>query len=78
MKTTMNLDDGLLREAKRRAADRGVTLTHLFEEALRAALTEQPPAEPYAFDFPMVDGGGPPLVDVADRDALYDLLEGRG
>lgn len=77
MKTTLNLDDQLLREAKKRAAEEGTTLKRFVEEALRDALTEAPPAEPYVFDFPVVDGGGPPLVDVADREALYDLLEGR-
>lgn len=77
MKTTLNLDDDLLREAKKRAAEGGTTLTHLVEEALRSALTEEPPAHPYVFDFPVVDAG-PLLVDPADRDALYDLMEGRG
>ena len=77
MKTTLNLDDELLREAKRRAAEEGITLTRLFEDALRTALTDEPPAEPYRFEIPIADGGGPPRVDVADRDALYDLMEGR-
>lgn len=76
MKTTLNLDDALLREAKKRAAEEGTTLTHVVEEALRAALEEEPPTEPYVFRFPVV-AGGPLLVDVADRDALYDLLDGR-
>jgi len=78
MKTTLNLDDQLLREAKKRAADRGTTLKQVVEDALRDALAEPEPDEAYAFDFPVVDGGGPPLVDVADRDALYERMEGRG
>ena len=76
-KTTLNLDTELLREAKKRAADEGTTLTAIVEGALRAALEPPDAREPYVFDFPTVDGGGPPLVDVADRDALYDLMEGR-
>jgi hypothetical protein len=76
-KTTLNLDTELLREAKKRAAEEGTTLTEIVERALRDALDEPAPREPYVFDFPTVDGGGPPLVDVADRDALYDLMEGR-
>jgi hypothetical protein len=75
MKTTINLDDELLREAKKKAADEGITLTRLFEEALRERLTEELLGEPYVFKFLVVDGGGPPLVDVADRDALYDRLD---
>ena len=77
MKTTLNLDTELLREAKKRAADEGTTLTAIVERALRDALVEPTPQEPFIFDFPVSDGGGPPLVDVADRDALYDLMEGR-
>ena len=77
MKTTLNLDDELLREAKKRAAERGITLKRVVEDALRDALAEPEPDGSYAFRFPAIDGGGPPLVDVADRDALYDLMEGR-
>lgn len=76
-KTTLNLDGELLREAKKRAADRGTTLTRVVEDALRDALLEPEPDGFYTFGFPVIDGGGPPLVDVADRDALYDLMEGR-
>ena len=77
MKTTLNIRDDLLREAKKRAAEEGTTLTHIVEEALQSALTDEPPSQPYAFNFPTVSGG-PFLVDIADRDALYDLMEGRG
>ncbi len=76
-KTTLNLDRELLREAKRRAAGRGTTLTEVVEEALRAALSPSEPERRYRFRYVVVDGGGPPLVDVADRDALCDLMEGR-
>jgi hypothetical protein len=76
VRTTLNLDDHLLREAKKRAAERGTTLTRVVEEALREALAEPPPDATYTFRFTVVDGGGPSLVDVADLDALYDL-EGR-
>ena len=38
MRTTLVLDDHLLRDAKRRAADRGITVSDLVNEALRAAL----------------------------------------
>ncbi len=39
MKTTINIDDDLLRAAKAGAAARGMTLTSLVEEALHLALT---------------------------------------
>ena len=76
-KTTLNLDHGLLHAAKRRAADEGTTLTHVVEEALRAALVERQPTSGFKLRLPTVRGGGPPRVDVADREALYDLMEGR-
>jgi hypothetical protein len=76
MKTTLNLDSDLLREAKKRAAEEGITLTRVVEDALRSALTERPATERFRLRLKVVDGG-PPLVDVADRDALYERMEGR-
>jgi hypothetical protein len=76
MKTTLNLDGDLLREAKKRAAEEGITLTRVVEDALRSALTERPATERFKLRLKVVDGG-PPLVDVADRDALYERMEGR-
>lgn len=40
VRTTIVLDDRLFREAKRRAASRGVNLSQLLDEALRAWLAE--------------------------------------
>lgn len=74
MKTTVNLDDELLRAAKRRAAARGTTLTAIIEESLREALTAKPTA-PYSFAMPVIDGGAPPLIDVANRRTIYDVLD---
>lgn len=73
MKTTLNLDDELLAKAKRRAAERGLTLTRLVEDGLRAVLLERRESR-YRFRMPTVRGG-PTAVDVADRDALYDFME---
>lgn len=76
MEISLDIDDDLLTAARRRATEENVTLVQLVEDALRTQLSEVAPPEPYVFRFPVVDGG-PPLVDVADRDALYDLLDGR-
>jgi hypothetical protein len=54
MRTTVVLDDGLAREAKRLAARRSITLSDLVAEALRAALAE--PSRP-APRFEMVTYG---------------------
>ena len=81
MRTTLNLDDALMRAAKQEAAARGVTLTRIIEEALRAELTPRPARGGFRLEFPVVSGRRPPQVDISDRDALYDAMEegpGRG
>ncbi len=81
MRTTLNLDDALVRAAKQEAMARGVTLTRIIEEALRAELTSKPARGEFHLDFPVVQGRRPPDVDISDRDALYDAMEegaGRG
>lgn len=78
MKTTLNLDDMLLRAAKRRAAEEGKTLTRILEEALRQFI--QPSARrKKSFRLkPLIKKGGKiPGVDLSDRDSLYELMEGR-
>lgn len=42
MRTTLVLDDQLLRQAKRRAAERNTTLSAVVNDALRESLREQP------------------------------------
>lgn len=76
MKTTVELDDALLRLAKQRAAEAGIPLRALIEDALRARLVPSP-GRPTKFKLalPIVAGTAPPAVDIADRDALYDLME---
>jgi hypothetical protein len=78
MRTTLDLDSGLLRAAKRRAAETGRTLTSVLEEALRRYLQ---PARKRGGRFRYVPltkrGRVVPGVDLADRDALYERMEGR-
>lgn len=73
MKTTLVIPDTLMRELKRQAAQRGETLSAVVAEALRRGL-----AEPTTEDLPPLPthSMGRPLVDVADRDALYRAMEG--
>ena len=74
MKTTLNIDDTVMAQLKREAARQGRT-TEMVETALRLLLQsrknrgELPP-------LPTFRSGGA-LVDVADRDALYQAMEGR-
>lgn len=76
VKTTVDLDDALLRLAKQRAAEAGVPLRAFIEDALRARLAPRPEGpQRFTLDLPVIAGTAPPAVDVADRDALYDLME---
>jgi len=78
MKTTLDLDDRLLGNAKRRAAAAGITLRAFVEDALRAKMLPRPGAKAkFRLSVPIVNGTRPPAVDVADRRALYDLMEER-
>lgn len=76
MKTTIDLDDDLLRKAKQRAAAEGIPLRAYIEDALKARLL--PGARrrrKFTLELPVVKGKRPPSVDIADRNALYDLME---
>ena len=71
--------DGPLRpEMERRAADMGQTLSATIEAALREILEkDKKPKHAYRFRWKTVKGGVQPGVDLADRDALIDRMEGR-
>jgi hypothetical protein len=78
MRTTLDLDGGLLREAKRTAAERGTTLSRILEQALRGFLLGAPrPRGRFRFHPVIVRGRSNPAVNVADRRALYDRMDGR-
>jgi len=74
----LNLDDDLMRAAKRRAVETGRTLTSMIEAALRDLLRQRSPTGPaYRLRWTTVRGGVQPGVDLTDRDTLYDRMEGR-
>jgi hypothetical protein len=76
MKTTLDLDDVLLAEAKRRAAAEGMSLKAFVEEALRARMLPKPKSQvAFRLELPVVRGQSPPAVSTADRRVLYDYLE---
>ena len=75
MRTTLNLSDSLAREAKARAAAEGRTLTSLLEESLREHLARRLPTDapdPLPTYSPKRPGT---LVDLDDRDAVWDALD---
>jgi hypothetical protein len=77
MRTTVRLDDHLLSEAKRLAAESGRTLTAVIEDALRQLLTRRRRTAPKKrVKLPTHRGGGlQPGVDLADSAALLELME---
>jgi len=78
MRTTLNLDDHLMRAVKRRAAETGRSLTATVETALREFVQQEAkPARPYRLRWVTVRGGVQPGVDLTDRDALLERMEGR-
>jgi plasmid stability protein len=78
MRTTLNLDDELMRILKRRAAESGRTLTDMIEEAIREMLARPGRAKPESeFRWVTARGRVRPGVDVADRDSLLEAMEGR-
>ena len=56
MRTTLIIDDALLREAKHRAAERDLTVSDVVNEALRDVFGQEPPAAP---PFQMLTYGSP-------------------
>ena len=72
MKTTLIIDDGILRRLKQESARQKTTISQLVESALRMFLVRKtvPGTIP---ELPTFDGGGA-LVDVADRDELYRVM----
>ena len=77
MKTTIELPDELLIEAKKRAAEERTTLRRLFARGLRRELDATGPAprpEERTIHWVVVDGGLPPGLDLADRERMHDWL----
>ena len=73
MKRTLNISDAVMKELKQEAARQGCTMSERVERALRTRLQERPVAAelPPLPEFDM----GEARVDVADRDALYEIVE---
>ena len=77
-RTTIRLDDQLLKEAKRLAADSGTTLTAVIEESLRARLyrTKERGATRKPVRLKTSGAGGlQPGIDLDDSAALIEAME---
>lgn len=80
MRTTLNLDDDLIRAAKDKAHTEGTTLTSVIEQALRALLSDrQKPTERQRYEVPVISTGPMmPGVDLDDSAGLLEILESDG
>ena len=75
MKTTLSLVDSLMALLKGAAGRQGKTMPEIVESALWLFL--QPRHRPLPLPpLPSFESGGA-LVDIADREALYQAMEGR-
>jgi len=76
MRTTINIDDALLAEAKQVAARTGRSLTDVVEDALRESLHRRHRTARQAVKLPVFgEDGLQPGVDLDDSAALLDLME---
>ena len=76
-RTTLALEDDLLRELKARAAREGRTLQALANELLRQAVAKPASTRPYHLEMDSWKAKLQPGVDLLDRDKLFDLMDGR-
>jgi hypothetical protein len=75
MRTTVTLSEPLLRTAKRRASERGVTLSEFVEDALRFQLARKPSAAAAPFQLHTVAGNlVQPELDL-DRTSAIETLD---
>jgi hypothetical protein len=75
MKTTLNIDDTVMALLKRKAVRQGRTMSELVEAALRMLFRNSRKRDRMP-PLPKFRSGGA-LVDISDRDALYQAMEGR-
>ncbi len=75
LRTTVRLEEGLLREAKKLAAESGRTLTELIADGLREVLARRPKARVKPFRLPTYRGRPPGVQPGVDLDDSADLLD---
>ena len=77
MKTTLDLNDALLTEAKTLAAQQRTTLTRLIEEGLQLRLrTQRSTARPVRLPVYRGKGGLAPGLDALSNKALLEAADG--
>ena len=74
-RTTLAIEDRLLRRLKEKAAREGSTLQQVANELLRQGLDMRPQRLDYRLELEGWDAAELPGVDVLDRDKLLDILD---
>jgi hypothetical protein len=77
VRTTISIEDGLLRAARQRGLEQGMTLGGVIEDALRRTLDSAQTGAVERVPLPVSTrrGGVRPGVDVADGARLRDVMD---
>jgi hypothetical protein len=76
MRTTLNIEDDLMKRVKQRARETGCTITEIVEDALRSAVAGKAPnTARFSLTWTPVSGRALPGIDLADRDSLYEAMD---
>jgi hypothetical protein len=73
MRTTVDIDDPVLKQLKRLSRDEGKSLGRVISDLLGRALAQRPKEKTSAFNWRSRDMGA--LVDLGDRDAVLDAMD---
>ena len=74
VKTTLNISEPVMKRLKSESVRQGVTMSELVERALRLLLQANRAPRAKLPPLPVWNSGGA-LVNVANRDALYDVID---
>lgn len=75
-RTTLAIEEGLLRRLKQKAAHEGRTLQQVANDLLRQGLAQQDRQSDYRLELQGWKARERAGVDILDRDKLFDLMEG--
>ena len=76
MRTTVNIDDRLLSEAKKQALESGCTLNRVIEDALRRTLSSKENKKRHKTVLETVSGSGLRHgVNLDDNQSLLDIMD---
>jgi hypothetical protein len=77
IRTTLEVSDEIYRQLKRKAADEGATVRQVVENALRIYLDKPKARKRYQLHWRPERGRILPGVRLDDRDARFEIIDGR-